>query len=250
VLEFAITQKNATLIGECALRLIGIIHIKRREFDEADKYIGLVIDQNTRLRDPWLEAMVDTTRAFLYSRRGYLGAAEQFCQNALKIYLKLENKYDIAVSYRMLGSFTISLAVQDLEEAIDESGTIQTQLATAQRYFDNAETYLEQEREDHGSQYSRSVLQVNRAIIARLQGDLGQARDLLQSCIGKFQSSFSVANVYRELALVEHLAGNKELAYSYEERGLSLFRQLGMLDVLPPHHCYKVIDRMKQDGMW
>jgi hypothetical protein len=51
-------------------------------------------------------------------------------------------------------------------------------------------------------------------------------------------------------SLVEHLAGNKDLAYSYEEKGLSLFRQVGLLDTLPSEHSYRVIDRMKREGMW
>ncbi len=87
-------------------------------------------------------------------------------------------------------------------------------------------------------------------MIARLHGDLNLARDLFQSCISRVQSLFAVAGVYRELALVEHLAGNKELAYSYEEKGLNLFRQVGMIDTLPPEHSYRVIDHMKQEGRW
>jgi hypothetical protein len=90
----------------------------------------------------------------------------------------------------------------------------------------------------------------NGGILARLRGQLNLARDLFQSCISGFQSLTTVAGLYRELALVEHLTGNKDLAHSYEEKGLGLFRQIGMLETLPSEHCYRVIERMKQEGTW
>ena len=53
-----------------------------------------------------------------------------------------------------------------------------------------------------------------------------------------------------ELALVEHLADNKELAYAYEEKSVNLFQQLGITETLPPEQCFRDIDRLKQEGAW
>lgn len=251
VLDIGIKQENPLLIGEIALSLISSISIKRHKFDQADRYIGLAIEQNTTLHDRWLEGMIESFRADLYSERGYLRAAEQSCQKALKIFLELGVTHDIAGTYLDLGCLTIDIAAEDLEEAIDTSGKIREKLLTAETHLDNAEAYIDKQAPDcWETQHLMIFHRIHKAIIARLHGDLNLARDLFQSCISRVQSLSGVANLYRELGLVEHLADNKDLAYSYEERGLSLFRQVGMLDTLPPEHSYRMIDRMKQEGMW
>jgi hypothetical protein len=79
---------------------------------------------------------------------------------------------------------------------------------------------------------------------------LPHARELLQGCVKHFPSLFGLARLYRELALIEHLSGNKKQAYVYEEKGLNLFKRLGLLDKLTRYQCYRIIDRMKQEGTW
>jgi hypothetical protein len=92
---------------------------------------------------------------------------------------------------------------------------------------------------------------IQRGIIARLRGNLDQAHDLLQSYVGQLHSSYRVANLYREMALVEHLAGHIDLAHSYEKKGTNLLQQLRLLSLSHCYpHCGKMSDRMKQEGTW
>ena len=123
-MNIAIKQQNPLLIGECALSLIAKIVIKRRQFDEADRYIGLAIEHNATLQDRWLEAMIEDFQAYVYAERGYLKAAEQSCQKALKIILESGTAHDIAGTYLDLGCIVLDLAVEDFDGAIDTSGKI------------------------------------------------------------------------------------------------------------------------------
>jgi tetratricopeptide (TPR) repeat protein len=243
ILEYSIEQQDPKLIGECALDLIGTIYIKRQIFDEADRYMGLVAELNTTLHDRWLGAVLEYFRAFLYRKRGYVRAAQQAYQNALDIFLELESLFDIAEMYRVLGGIMLDLAVDKLEGAIDTSNQIRAELAAVEKYFHEAETYLNRETPDWEIQHRIVALRANKAIIARLRGDLNQARDLFQSCIGQLHSLYSVADLYSELALVEHLADNKELAYAYEEKSVNLFQQLGITETLPPEQCFRAVNR-------
>lgn len=68
-LDFAIAQHSPKLIGDSALNFIALIHAKRRNFDETDRYIGLCLEQNITFQDPWLSALIDATRGFVYRRR-------------------------------------------------------------------------------------------------------------------------------------------------------------------------------------
>jgi tetratricopeptide (TPR) repeat protein len=252
-LEFVIAQKDAELIGTCALRLMAPVYKKRGKVEDVNRWIGQAIEQNTRLQDRWLEAVIETTRGTLYRHQGFLRAEEQAYQKALAIFLDLGSTPDIISMYRRLGTLTICLATQDFEEAIDTSGTIQAELAKAEHYFKQAEALLISEKTDQNTHEIPLELRDQRAIIARLRGDLDQARDLLQSCVGQLHSSYSVANLYREMALVERLAGNTDLAHSYEAKGTNLLRQLG-LSKISHTSCYthgsKVIDHMKRERTW
>jgi hypothetical protein len=60
-LDFAIAHHSPKLIGESALDLMAWIHAKRRNFDEADRYIGLCLEQNITFRDSWLSALIEAT---------------------------------------------------------------------------------------------------------------------------------------------------------------------------------------------
>jgi tetratricopeptide (TPR) repeat protein len=253
VLECVLAQQDATLLGTCALRLLVPMYVKRRKLDEAERLVGLTIEQNISLQDRWLEAAIENARGFLYRCQGYLRASEQAYQKALTIFLDLKSIPDIVSMYKALGNLTIRLATQDLEDAIDTSGTIRAELTNAERYFEQAEALLPQENPEQHSHDIPLENRDKRAIIARLRGNLDQARDLLQSCIGQFHSSYNVANLYRELALVEHLAGNPDLAHSYETKGLNLLQSLGLLNLSLTTcytHCGNVIARMKQEGIW
>lgn len=95
------------------------------------------------------------------------------------------------------------------------------------------------------------LLNAFRGWIARIKGDLDQARKLFEPGLVNLRSLHSIAWIYRELALIENLSGNKELAYFYDNKGLNLFQQLGInLNTPSTHHCHRVIERMKQEGTW
>ena len=86
VLKLGIVPQNPQIIGECALRLIGRVYQERNDFDVVDKYIGLAVEQNTKLNNRWLEAAINIARGRLYHKREYFGAAEQAYRKALQIF--------------------------------------------------------------------------------------------------------------------------------------------------------------------
>lgn len=248
--DLAIAQHSPKLLGDSSLNLMALIHAKRRNFDEADRYIGLCLEQNITFQDPWLGALIDATRGFIYRRRGYLGAAEQSYQNALKLFLECGSPYDIADMYRLLGYTTLELACKDLNMPTDENGELENALALADSYFSRAVAYFDQEDADWICRYKLIFQRMSCAVTARLRGNLDEARNLLQSCIGQVQSLFAVAELHCELALVEHLAGNRELALMYDEKSISISEQLGMTHILSSRHSFKIIQQMKQQGTW
>jgi tetratricopeptide (TPR) repeat protein len=250
ILRYGIAQQETELVGQCALRLVSVIHIKRRNFEEADRYIGLAFDYNARMRDIWLEATIESIRAFLYTRRGYLSAAQQCCRNALEISLKLDLPYDSGVAYRVLGEIQLALIGQHLEDACDATGKFHDPLEHAEQYFEQAEAQLQQVRNNLGCHFTLGMILMDRGIIARLQIRLDLARTLLRDSLKAFKSSYPIAMVYFELALAEHLSGNRDLARSYDEQGIRLFQQIGMGDNLPPSHCARVITSLKHQGIW
>ena len=250
ILEFVVHQSDARLIATCALHLIVPVYMKRGRLGDVECWIGLAVEQNTQLQDRWLEAVIETTRGLLYHYQGYLRAAEQAYQKALGIFLELENRADIVEMYKSLGHLSVCLATQDFEEAIDTSGTLRAALIQAEHYFEQAEALLQQEQPGKNAHEIPLEHRDQRAIIARLRGDLDQAHDLLQSCVGQFHSSYAVANLYRELALIEHLAGNTDLAHSYEKerhKPASAACLLNLARTSCYTHCGKVIDRMKHE---
>lgn len=250
-LTFAIDQRHPRLIGESALKLITDIHRERNELDKAERYVARATEQNVSLGDQWLQATIEAERAQLYRRRGYFKAARQTFQNTLDIFLKLEALPDIATIYSLLGRITVEMAPAENTEAIDLKWKENRYWFEAEEYFRLAEYYWSQVSPDDPTRYFDSVaIRARRGTIARVKGDLDEARQLFTGCIGQFQSLISTAHLYRELALVEHLAGNKDLAYEYEDQGLNLQKQLGIFKNLPPYDCYRIIERMKKEGTW
>lgn len=223
---------------------------ERGELDKVDRYIGMATEQNIKLRDKWLEASIERARAKKYSHQEHFEAAGESYKKALHYFLYSKDKYGIITTYIALGGNEVGIATKSLEEAIDLSGKVNTRLVKAEDYFSEAERYLAQENTYWNWQYDLVSVRLWKGVIARIRGQLNEARNLFQSCMGKFPSLHAIARLYRELALVEHLADNKELAYLYEEKGIHLFRQLGIFEHLNYQHCYKIIDRMKREGTW
>lgn len=133
------------------------------------------------------------------------------------------------------------------------SGSIAAHIKKAENYYEQAETIWKLQETNPDLPVIPFNQRISRAIISRLKGDLNLARELFESCIGQLHWSYSVANLYRELALVEHLAGNKELAHSHERKGTKLLKQLGYLHFshINTHlHGNRIIKNMKEEGTW
>jgi tetratricopeptide (TPR) repeat protein len=250
-LQLAIEQQNARLIGECALNLISMVYRERNELDKAEMYLAQAAEQSVSLGDPWLQAAIMLERAQLYRRRGRFKAARQEFQKALDIFLELGEISDIATTYVLLSGITMAIATADLGEAIDPHWKEKAVWSEVEEHFRQAEQYWSQmDSIDPVRRFDAVTIRAYQGTFARVRGDLDEARNLFTGCLGQFQSLTSAARLCRELALVEHLAGNKDLAYDYEDRGLDLQRQLGISSNPQTYDCYRHIDRMKKEGKW
>jgi len=154
----------------------------------------------------------------------------------------------------VLGGCTAELAAQNLTGAIIDKTDV-----LADRGLREAEGHLNESKRlfelvgvnYHEKRFELASIRAYRAVIARLRGDIDLARQLFKTCEGQFPSISSVARLYRERALVEHLADNKELAHWYEDKGLALMERVGLkADQLPKYNCYRVIEKMKSEGTW
>jgi tetratricopeptide (TPR) repeat protein len=251
VFRLAIDQGNARLIGECALNLISMVYRERNELDKAEMYVAEATEQNVTLANQWLEAAIVLEQAQIYRRRGRFKAAKQTFQKALDMFLKLDDMTDIATTVVLLSGITMAIATADTQESVDPQWREKKLWAEVEEYFRQAEHYLSlMDANDPVRRFDAVTIRAYRGTAARVRGDLDEAHRLFTGCSGQFQSLTSTARLYRELALVEHLSGNKELAYEYEDHGLNLQRQLGNSENLQPYDCYRHIDRMKKEGTW
>jgi tetratricopeptide (TPR) repeat protein len=252
--EIIINEENVALIVTCCMHSIIPAYIYLGMIDEAERWIGLLVEQNSKLHNRNLEAAIELAHGFIYSYHGYILAEEQAYQKALTIFQELGSVTNILMMYKKLGSLYICLAGQDLEEAFDTTGKIKTKLEKAEYYFKQAEILWQKEIQDKNVSNVPLEYWGQRGIILRLLGgDLDKARDLMKRSIKHANWSSSVANFYRELALLEHLAGNIDLAHSYEKKGTTLLQQLGLLNFTKNsifNHSRKIIDRMKKEGTW
>jgi len=127
-----------------------------------------------------------------------------------------------------------------LDDAVDRQGKLRANFDEAERHFKEAERYWNKiEKDDPVRRFN-----------ARVQHKLPTARQLFLGCMDQFQSLTSTARLYRELALVEHLAERQDLANAYEEEGLKRQGQLGISERLPSYNCYLVIERLKREEKW
>lgn len=253
VLEIGAEQRDPELLGECGVCLVFRIYIVRREFDEADRYLGVIIEHNSSIHDPWLGAMIEFGRILNYSYRGYKGAVEEACKSTLQRFIEVEDAYYTALTYQILGDTFLNKALDQLScTGIDSTGQSESFLTQAEAYVSESARYLtqylQQAPADLDSEYTTVTNRFLRGRIARVRGQLSQARDIFEQCLGKFPSLWGAAHVYCEMALVEHLDGNRSLAYAYEEKGLTLFRKFEI--TTPTVQCYQVITSMKERGTW
>jgi tetratricopeptide (TPR) repeat protein len=153
----------------------------------------------------------------------------------------------------VLGGCTTELAAQNLTEGVvDKDDLAAKGLREAERYLKKSESLFKLQGVDYPEKrFDVASIRAYKAVIARLRGEFNLAHQLFEECEGQFPSISSVARLYRERALVEHLDGNIERAHGYEEKGLALMEQVGLkTEQLPKYNCYRVIDSMKLEGTW
>jgi tetratricopeptide (TPR) repeat protein len=247
-------KKDPRLIRECALRLLARAHYERRESDEAWTYIALAEHENAKLKNKRLEAAILYSRAEVLRQQGRFLLATSNLKDALKIFNEDGGKhtYDIAPTYMVLGGCTTELAAQNLTEGVDKDDLAAKGLREAERYLKKSESLFKSQGVGYPEKsFDVASIRAYKAVIARLRGEFNLARQLFEECEGQFPSISSVARLYRERALVEHLDGNIERAHGYEEKGLALMESVGLkTEQLPKYNCYRVIERMKLEGTW
>lgn len=249
VLEFAKKQLNPRLLGESMRRISGV-YLERGQYEKAHVYVALAIELNASLKDDWLHATIETELGSIYRRQGHQNAAKQLFQNALKTYLVLDETIEVAYTLLRIGGTTVEMTIDPLDSAINTSKDVLAGLQKAESYFQKSDNYYEHvDTSDPRRRFDMVATRAWRGVIARAKGNLEDARNLFMSCMGQFQSLPSTARLYRELALVEHLASNKDLARQYENRGLELQRQLGGY-IMASYNCYNVIKRLKAEEIW
>jgi hypothetical protein len=252
VLEIAIEQRDPELLAECGLCLVARIYVSRHDFAQADRYLGLIVEQNAHLQHPWLAAMIEFGRVLIYMNRGYLRAAQQACQTTRQQFLEVQDDYYTALTDEVWGETLLNEVSNAVDTARVPVGKYDDLLLKAETCATESEHYLAQclqhARADLDSQYTVLANRFLRGRITRLRGQLADARTIFADCIGKIPTLWGTAHLYCELALVEHLDGNRQLAYTYAEKSLALFRKLNI--TTPTIQCYKVITNMKRDGTW
>lgn len=247
-LQFAIHQERIDWVQECGLSLLCSIYEDRHELDKAEWYLSQVIEFNVVHNDEVLQAIIETKQGTLHRKRGHFKASKQLFESALT---KLKQNssataYDIGLSLIRQAGMVIEVSVLDLDTAIDINKVSEKGLQEAEILLNEAEIYFNQS--DPLNKFERVSVRAWRGVIARLRGNLPLAKDLFNSCFGQFQSLTSVARLYRELSLVEHLLGNKDLAYQYDEKGEKIFEQLN--GIATKFHYLRVIDEIKKNDKW
>ena len=166
--------------------------------------------------------------------------------------MAIDSLPDIIETYMYLIMIVLDTIVERLgHDIVDTSEKMRQELEATETDLHKLEWYIQQQPFDLNCQYAKSFSSIAKGIIARIQGRFSDARALFQNSIGKHPSVFTLGWLSLESALVEHLSGNPALAYTYEEKGERLLRQLGVLDSLPPtNHCYCIIQRLKKEGRW
>ncbi len=252
-LDFAVENHNARLIGRCALTLISHIHRERNELDEANAIVQRTMALNTSIEDRWLQASIEYELAHIYRRGGNFKEAKRGYLKALAIYQELqEASAEIATTYLSLGGNNIDIVGSNLntDDGTDPDWQSNDDLLEADELLNRAESFWEQLPQGPLRHYDEVAISAWRGVSARIKFDLEEAKDHFDSCVGQFQSVLSVARLWRELALVEWLAEFRDDARRHNELGESLQRQFALDDKLPPHNCYRVIERMKKQGTW
>jgi len=237
VLDIAIKEKDPKLIGYTALKLIGYVHNERYEFEKASEYIEIAFQQNRNLRNIWLDAMIAYARASVLRKRGFYNEAEKLYLAALQRFIELNDFYQIGEAYLWLGGNMVDIADRQLNEPVDKLKKVESILQQAEQYFSEARCSWEKlddadplVRTDKVSAIAWS------GVIERIRGNLDKSRALFKKCFGEFPSMLSVARLYYELALVEHLDGNIDFANEYERRGSNLCQSV--TEIPPTYRCY------------
>lgn len=246
-------KNDPRLLRECVLRLLTRAYYERRESREAASFIDIAYNENLRLKDKRLAAAIHYSRAELLRQQGKFKYAIDNLKAALEIFASNGNyTCDVAPTYMVLGGCLTELAAQTLEEPVDKAETATDALREAEGYLDNSERLLKSEHVDYAERsFDVHSIRAYRAVIARIRGDFVRARRLFEECVGNFPSISSVARLYRERALVEYLAGDRTSAHKFEDFGLALMEQVGVNpDQLPKYHCYRMIEQMKDKGIW
>ncbi|HND21802.1 MAG TPA: hypothetical protein PLB18_20710, partial [Acidobacteriota bacterium] len=89
-------------------------------------------------------------------------------------------------------------------------------------------------------------------VLARVNGDYSTAQQLLKESESGFHRQLSIARLYREQALVEHLLGNKKAARDLDMRGIQLLEKAQVFHSREFSHqnYHRVIESLKNSNKW
>ena len=250
-------EPQPDLIIDCGLRLLSRGHRERKEEENFRFYVDKAQDVHAILDDDnsddmlRLQAYIEGSEAGRLRYKGSFPAAKKRYNAALDFFKKSRKSknYDFADVYIWLSVITMEYAAQkkELDGPTDRDGIIKSELREAEDYLNEAMNWVEKGlKDDWEMQYRRTSVYIDKGMIARIKGELEEARKYFRLCDGRFPSLKSTARWHIEMALVEYVAGREQQARTYAEKGRKLQEDIGIRNCLPPYHAYKMLDQIEE----
>ena len=231
------------LLGETIHQLVKI-NCFRGIPEQSIKYIGIAEEENADLNDNWLSARINLCHGHLRRELGQFKAARHYYKRCIEQLENLpqtnENVRILSEAYRYMGGIVIDLANRELDAAIDTDGQIEEQLVLAENFLQKGLDCIQ--GTDKIAQLE-STLYGWRGVIYRIRGDLENARTYMKHPKCQFHCLRTVARGKFELALVEYLDNNSDLADALKEEGLHLLGQVNLTQKNSPFwwYCFRAM---------
>jgi tetratricopeptide (TPR) repeat protein len=275
----ALRSHKPKLLGYLLLDQMSTIHRERGDFKEcwacikeAEKYHSELYAVMSSIADPnacelfkaerdWFQADTKMVRGNIHRREGDYVAAIGAYQEAEKLFHQLgdvRKSLDVTINH---GGCLLEQALENLRDQdgnpvpVDSQGIMSERLSLIKDLFHSAikkanESGLDSTRWWKFSTGAACIAWLG--VLARVNGDYSTAQQLLKESESGFHRQLSIARLYREQALVEHLLGNKKAARDLDMRGIQLLEKAQVFHSREFSHqnYHRVIESLKNSNKW